>query len=385
MVQLLSPEQELLQETALAWARREIEPLAARMDAEDWLPEDIFRRLGEQGFLGLGIPEEYGGSGGGLLDGLLVCQQLARVHAGLALSYGAHLNLCAHNLLRNGTERQRQAFVRPLATGEAVGALAITEPDAGSDATGIHTTVRREGDFYILDGTKMFITNGSIADILIVYAKTAPDRGARGITAFVVTSDLPGFKVSRTLDKMGMRGSPTAELVFDGCRVPAANVLGEINKGVAVMMTGLDLERAFLAGLSVGLAEEALALSVEYARQRRQFGRRIGDFELVQAKLADMYAELEAARLLVYHAAVEAEAEVARGGSARRVAAAAILFASDVAMRAADQAVQIHGGYGYTKEFAVERIMRDAKLMQIGAGTSEIRRLIIGRDLMGGS
>ncbi|MDI3316640.1 MAG: acyl-CoA dehydrogenase family protein [Bacillota bacterium] len=380
---MLTEAQRLLAETALEWARAEVEPRAAEMDARDELPPEVWRGLAEQGFLGLGIPEAYGGSGGSLLDGLLVCEQLARVSAGLALSYGAHLNLCAHNLYRNGSEEQRRRFLPGLASGERVGALALTEPDAGSDAVGLRGTARREGDVYVLDANKIFITNGPIAGLFLVYAKTAPERGAHGISAFVVEGATPGFRVVRKLEKMGMRGSPTGELLFDGCRVPAENLLGEENGGVAVMMSGLDLERAFLAGLSLGLAEEALERSLAYARERRQFGLRIGDFELVQAKLADMFTEVEAARLLVYRTARLAEEAFAQGRSVHKEAAAALLFASDVAMRATEQAVQIHGGYGYLRELPLERMMRDAKLMQIGAGTSEIRRLIIGRELVG--
>ena len=375
--ELLTDEHRLLRDTVLAFARREIGPIADDIDRDDAFPPDLFRRLGDLGVLGVTVPREYGGAGADLLSGVLIIEQLARVSASVALSYGAHANLCVNNLYQNGNEAQRRAYLPGLCSGELVGALAITEPNAGSDATGISTTAVLDGDDFILNGSKMFITNGSIADVVVMYAKTDPAKGAHGITTFIVEKSFPGFSVSRKLDKWGHRGSPTAELVFDDCRVPRANVLGQIDEGVGVMMRGLDIERVFIAGESIGIAEEALALAVDYARQRRQFGQPIGSFQLIQGKLADMYTQVEAARALVYQTAVRAERE-----PVHKEAAAAILFAAEMSTRVALDAMQIHGGYGYLNELPLGRFVRDAKLLEIGAGTSEIRRLIIGRELL---
>jgi isovaleryl-CoA dehydrogenase len=368
----------MLQATVRAFATREIAPVAAEIDREDRMPPGMFRQLGSLGILGVTVPEAYGGAGADLLAGVLTIEEIARASASIALSYGAHANLCTHNLYRNGTEDQRRRYLPGLCDGTLVGALALTEPNAGSDSVAIETSARRDGDDYVLNGTKMFITNGSVADVLIVYAKTTPAAGAHGITAFIVESGYPGFTVARSLDKLGHRGSPTAELVFDDCHVPAANVLGEVDDGVRIQMSGLDIERVFLAGEPIGIAESALDASLSYARQRHQFGRPIGGFEMIQAKLADMYTQLEAARWLVYRTAVMAEA----GGSVARDAAAAILFASEMATKVCLDAIQIHGGYGYLNELPLGRYLRDAKLMEIGAGTSEIRRYIIARELL---
>jgi isovaleryl-CoA dehydrogenase len=368
----------MLRATVRSFADREIAPIAAEIDREDRMPEGMFGRLGALGILGVTVPEDYGGAGSDLLAGVLAIEELARASASIALSYGAHANLCTHNLYRNGTEAQRRRYLPGLCDGTRIGALALTEPNAGSDSVAIETSARRDGDDYLLNGTKMFITNGSLADVLIVYAKTAPAEGAHGITAFIVESGFPGFSVARTLDKLGHRGSPTAELVFDDCRVPAANVLGELNEGVRIQMSGLDIERVFLAGEPIGIAGSALDASLKYARQRHQFGRPIGSFEMIQAKLADMYTQLEAARWLVYRTASLAE----QGGSVAREAAAAILFASEMATKVCLDAIQIHGGYGYLNELPLGRYLRDAKLMEIGAGTSEIRRYIIARELL---
>ncbi len=375
--ELLTDEHRLLRDTVLAFARHEIGPIADDIDRDDAFPAHLFRRLGDLGVLGVTVPREYGGAGADLLSGVLIIEQLARVSASVALSYGAHANLCVNNLYQNGNEAQRRAYLPGLCSGELVGALAITEPNAGSDATGISTTAVLDGDDFILNGSKMFITNGSIADVVVMYAKTDPAKGAHGITTFIVEKSFPGFSVSRKLDKWGHRGSPTAELVFDDCRVPRANVLGQIDEGVGVMMRGLDIERVFIAGESIGIAEEALALAVDYARQRRQFGQPIGSFQLIQGKLADMYTQVEAARALVYQTAVRAERE-----PVHKEAAAAILFAAEMSTRVALDAMQIHGGYGYLNELPLGRFVRDAKLLEIGAGTSEIRRLIIGRELL---
>ncbi|MDE3094496.1 MAG: acyl-CoA dehydrogenase family protein [Chloroflexota bacterium] len=377
MTALLTDEHRLLRDTVRSFARRELAPIAADIDRDDAFPPDLFRRLGELGVLGVTVPREYGGAGADLLAGVLVIEQLARASASVALSYGAHANLCVNNLFANGTEEQRRAYLPALCSGECIGALALTEPEAGSDATGITTTAVADGDDFVLNGTKTFITNGSIAGVFVLYAKTDPARGAHGITAFIVERGFPGFSVSRTFDKFGHRGSPTAELRFDDCRVPRRNVLGRVDDGVAVMMRGLDIERVFLAGEPLGIAEEALALAVEYAKQRRQFGQPIGSFQLIQAKLADMYTQVEAARALVYQTAVLAER-----GEVHKEAAAAILFAAEMATRVSLDAMQVHGGYGYMNDLPLGRLIRDAKLVEIGAGTSEIRRLIIGRELV---
>ncbi|MHB8514666.1 MAG: acyl-CoA dehydrogenase family protein [Dehalococcoidia bacterium] len=374
---LLTDEHRLLRDTVLSFARRELAPIAAEIDRTDAFPPDLFRRLGALGVLGVTVPPAYGGAGADLLAGVLVIEQLARASASVALSYGAHANLCVNNLYANGTEDQRRTYLPALCSGEHVGALALTEPEAGSDATGITTSAVADGDDFVLNGTKTFITNGSIADVFVLYAKTDPARGAHGITAFIIERDAPGFSVSRTFDKFGHRGSPTAELRLEDCRVPRRNVLGKVDAGVAVMMRGLDIERVFLAGEPLGIAEEALALAVEYAKQRRQFGQPIGSFQLIQAKLADMYTQVEAARALLYETAVLADR-----GDVHKEAAAAILFTSEMATRVSLDAMQIHGGYGYMNDLPLGRLVRDAKLLEIGAGTSEIRRLIIGGELL---
>ncbi|MBI4571056.1 MAG: acyl-CoA dehydrogenase family protein [Chloroflexi bacterium] len=373
---LLTEEHRLLRQTVLAFARRELGPVADEIDRNDAFPPDLFPRLGALGILGVSVPPEYGGAGADLLSGVLAIEQLARVSASVALSYGAHANLCVHNLYTNGTEEQRRAYLPGLCSGELIGALAITEPNAGSDAMGIETRAVADGDDFVLNGSKTLITNGSIADVFVLYAKTGA-AGERHMTAFIVERRFPGFSVSRVFDKFGHRGSPTAELLLEDCRVPRKNVLGRAGDGAAVMRRGLDIERAFLAGESLGIAEEALALSIDYAKERHQFGQPIGSFQLIQAKLADMYTQIEAARALVYQTAVLAEQ-----GDAHKEAAAAILFASEVATRVALDAMQIHGGYGYLNELPLGRLVRDAKLLEIGAGTSEIRRLIIGKELL---
>jgi isovaleryl-CoA dehydrogenase len=368
----------MLRETVRAFAARELAPVAADIDRDDRLPDRIFPRLGALGILGVTVPAEYGGAGADLLAGVIAIEELARISASVALSYGAHANLCADSIARNGTPEQRARYLPALCTGEFVGALALTEPNAGSDSVSIQTVARRDGDEFVLQGTKMFITNGSIADVLIVYAKTEPTRGAHGISAFLVERGFAGFSVARTLDKLGHRGSPTAELLFEDCRVPAANVLGGLNEGLAIQMSGLDRERVFLAGEPVGIAVAALETSITYAKQREQFGQPIGNFQMIQAKLADMYTQLEAARSLVYRTAVAAQEH----GANPRDAAAAILFASEMATKVCLDAIQIHGGYGYLNDLPLGRFLRDAKLLEIGAGTSEIRRHVIARELL---
>lgn len=375
----LSDEELQLKEAARRFVRREIAPVAEKMDREDYFPREVFRHLGEEGFLGLTIPEEYGGLGLSYRVQALVLEEIARASPALALSVGAHSNLMADNLARNGTDEQRRRFLPALVTGEKIGALALTEPGAGSDAMGIRTRAERDGDHYVLNGSKQFITNGPVADVLIVYAKTDPEKAAHGISALLVERSASGFHVARSLDKMGMRGSPTGELGFQDVRIPASNLLGRENRGVEVMMGGLNVERAVLAGIPLGIMEECLDLATTYAREREQFGQKIGHFQLVAVKLANIWTDLQASRYLVY-AALDA---VARDKLSLRTSAAALTFASEASTRAALEAIQVWGGYGYMRDVPLERLARDAKLLEIGAGTSEIRRLIIASELLG--
>jgi len=375
----LSREDLDLREAAHHFVRKEIAPVAERMDREDYFPRDVFSRLGAHGFLGLTIPEKFGGLGLGYLAQALVLEEIARVSPALALSVGAHSNLFGDNVARNADDEQRAAFLPAIAAGEAVGALALTEPDAGSDAVSIRMRAERKGNGYVLNGTKQFITNGPVADSMLVYAKTAPDKGPKGISAFLVRRESPGFSVTKSLDKMGMRGSPTGELAFQDVEVPRDQLVGRENDGVRIMMSGLNVERAVLTAIPVGIMAECLDRSVTYARQREQFGQKIGKFQLIQAKIAAMHSDLEASRWLMYAAldAVKSESRMLRAS------ATALTFASEASTRVALDAIQIHGGYGYMRELPLERLARDAKLLEIGAGTSEIRRLIVARELLG--
>jgi isovaleryl-CoA dehydrogenase len=375
----LSREDLDLREAARRFARKDIALVTERMDREDYFPRDVFARLGAHGFLGLTLPEKYGGLGLSYIAQALVLEEIARVSPAFALSVGAHSNLFADNVARNADDDQRAAFLPPAAAGEAVGALALTEPDAGSDAVSIRMRAERDGNNYRLNGTKQFITNGPVADMMLVYAKTSPEKGQRGISAFLVRRDTPGFSVTRSLDKMGMRGSPTGELAFQDVEVPRDQLVGKENDGVRIMMSGLNVERAVLTAIPVGIIAECLDRSVVYARQREQFGQKIGRFQLIQAKLAEMYSNLEASRWLMY-AALESVKSDPRN---LRASAAALTFASEASTRAALDAIQIFGGYGYMRDLPLERLARDAKLLEIGAGTSEIRRLIIARELLG--
>jgi len=375
----LSDDEVALRDATREIVRREVAPVAEAMDREDRFPREVFLRLGEQGLLAPTLPTDVGGLGLSYRAQALILEEIARASPALALSVGAHSNLFADNVARNGSAEQRRRFLPEIASGKAVGALALTEPDAGSDAVSIRTRAERRGGEYVLNGSKQFITNGPVASTLLVYAKTAPERGPRGISAFVVRANAPGFTLSRSLDKMGMRGSPTGELAFRDVRVPVEDRLGEENEGVQIMMGGLNVERAVLAAIPVGILAECLERSVAYARQRVQFGQPIGRFELIQAKLADMYTDLAASRLLLL-SALDA---VVRNPSDRSASAAALTFASEASTRAALQAIQVHGGYGYVRDLPIERLARDAKLLEIGAGTSEIRRLLIARELLG--
>jgi isovaleryl-CoA dehydrogenase len=375
----LLPDEAELQSTVRRFVRKEVAPVADRMDREDYFPRDVFARLGEHGFLGPTILSDYDGLGQTYRAQALILEEIARVSPALALSVGAHSNLCADNLCRNGTPEQRRTFLPDLVAGRKIGALALTEPTAGSDAVSLRTRAERRGDHFVLNGSKQFITNGPVADTLLVYAKTRPAEGPKGISAFVVTRDAPGFSVSRSLDKMGMRGSPTGELAFQDCRVPATQLVGAENNGVSVMMSGLNVERAVLCAIPVGIMAECLERSLEYARQREQFGKKIGRFELIQEKLANMYAQLEASRLLLY----QALSSVAADKRSHRASATALTFASEASTRVALDAIQLFGGYGYMRDLPLERLARDAKLLEIGAGTSEIRRLLVARELLG--
>ena len=381
----LTEEQKLVKETAYQWALNEWGPLQQKIDEEDWMPPDTFKKLGEMGFLGVTIDPKYGGSGQDAMTEGLVMEQLSRFCPSLAMSAFAHSNLCVANIAKNANDSLKAKYLPGLVSGEKVGALGITEPGAGSDALGgMRMKAEKRGDKYILNGSKMFITNGNIADVILVYVKTASELGANGISAFIVEKDFSGFSTSRVLKKAGMKGSPTAELVFENCEVPAENLVGELNKGVGIVTSGLDFERICAAFICLGAAHQALEYSLQYAQERQQFGKPIGQFQLIQGKLADMYTQLEAARALTYQVAVAAQ-KAKRGGKGTaltRQAAAAVLFAGEMVSMVCNEAVQIHGGYGYCLEFPVQKLWRDAKLMEIGAGTSEIRRLIIARELL---
>ena len=375
----------ILRETIRKFAAKEIWPIAEEINMEDKWPEGMWQKLANLGIMGITVDEEYGGAGADLLSAVIVLEELSKASPAIALSWGAHANLCCNNLNHNASSDQKKKYLPALCTGEHIGALGLTEPNAGSDAVNIQTVAVRKGDHYVVNGTKMFITNGTEANTIILYAKTDKAKGAKGITAFILDTKCPGFSVSKKLKKLGHRGSPTAELILEDCIIPAENVIGEENGGIRVMMSGLDVERAFYAGEPIGIAETCLALSLEYARQRVQFGKPIAAFQLIQAKLADMYTQIEAGKMLCYKAAMLAD-QARRGGKGtdiHKLAAASILFNAEMAHRIADQAVQIHGGYGYMMEYPVQRFLRDSKLIEIGAGTSEIRRLIIARELLG--
>jgi isovaleryl-CoA dehydrogenase len=384
----LNEEQEEILSTSDRFAQAEFWPLQQRMDDEEWWPPEAMPALARMGFLGVTAPTQLGGAGGDFFTSGLITQGLARWNPAVALSYVAHENLCLNNIARNGSDEIRTRFLPRLCDGSAIGALGLTEPGAGSDALGsMATTARRDGDHYVLNGSKLYITNGPVADILLVYAKTDKSQGAKGISAFVVERDTPGFAVAQKLDKMGFRGSTTAELVFEDCRVPAANRVGDENTGVAVVMSGLDLERAIVAMINLGMAERAFALALDYAKTRKQFNRPIGEFQLIQGKLADMYTTIETMRTFCYRTLAEAnDLEIGGGGRGEihKLTAASILYAAEGCTRVMDHAVQIFGGAGYMRETEINRLYRASKLLEIGAGTSEIRRLIIGGELMRG-
>ncbi|HET9336034.1 MAG TPA: isovaleryl-CoA dehydrogenase [Sphingomicrobium sp.] len=368
-----------IRETTERFAREQIAPIAAEIDEKDEFPVALWPQMGELGLHGITVEEEWGGLGLGYLEHVVAQEEVARASASVGLSYGAHSNLCVNQIRRWANEEQKRKYLPKLINGEHVGALAMSEAGAGSDVVGMKLRADKSGNGYRLNGTKFWITNGSHADTLVVYAKTSPGEGSRGITTFIIEKGMEGFSIGQKVDKVGMRGSPTAELVFEDCFVPAENIMGPENGGVGVLMSGLDYERTVLAGIQLGIMQACLDTVIPYVRERKQFGKPIGAFQLMQAKVADMYVALNSARAYVYQVAKSCDA----GRTTRFDAAGAILLASESAFKVAGEAVQALGGAGYTKDWPVERYMRDAKLLDIGAGTNEIRRMLIGRELIG--
>ncbi len=371
---------DMLRATVQQFAADEIAPRAAEIDRTNQFPADLWRKMGDLGLLGITVPEEDGGAGMGYLAHVIAMEEVSRASGSVGLSYGAHSNLCVNQIKRNASPEQKRRYLPKLISGEHVGALAMSEPGAGSDVVSMRLTARRDGERWLLNGSKMWITNGPDADTLVVYAKTDAQAGARGITAFLIEKGMPGFTTAPKLDKLGMRGSNTCELVFEDCAVPAENVMGAEGRGVNILMSGLDYERAVLAGGSLGIMAACMDVVVPYVHERTQFGQPIGEFQLMQGKLADMYTTMQACRSYVY--AVAQSLDRGHGGSAaRKDAAGAILYASEKATWMAGEAIQCLGGNGYINDYPAGRLWRDAKLYEIGAGTSEIRRMLIGREL----
>ncbi len=373
----LGPEIDMLRNTVREFADDKIAPIAAEIDRDDRFPIELWPQMGALGLHGITVEEELGGSGMGYFAHCVAMEEVSRGSASVGLSYGAHSNLCVNQIRRNGSEAQRRKYLPKLMSGEHVGALAMSEPGAGSDVVSMRLRADKKGDRYILNGTKFWITNGHYADTLVVYAKTNPDAGARGITAFLIEKGMTGFTPAQKLDKLGMRGSPTSELVFEDCEVPAENVLGQVDNGVRVLMSGLDYERVVLAAGPLGIMQGCLDVVIPYIHDRQQFGQPIGEFQLIQGKVADMYTAASACRAYVYAVARACD----RGETTRKDAAGAILYAAESATKIALDAVQILGGNGYINDYPTGRLLRDAKLYEIGAGTSEIRRMLIGREL----
>ena len=370
---------DMIRDTVRSFASDEIAPRAAEIDETDVFPHDLWKKMGDLGLLGITVEEEQGGSGLGYLEHVVAMEEISRASASVGLSYGAHSNLCVNQLRRWGNDTQKAKYLPKLMSGDHVGSLAMSEPGAGSDVVSMRLKAEKKGDRYVLNGSKMWITNAPTADTLIVYAKTDADAGSRGISAFIIEKDMKGFSVAQKLDKLGMRGSETGELVFEDCEVPEENVMGPLNGGVEVLMSGLDYERAVLSSGPVGIMQACMDVVMPYIRERKQFGRSIGEFQLVQGKLADMYVRMNATRAYVYAVAQACD----RGQTTRKDAAGAILYAAENATQMALDAIQLLGGNGYINEYPTGRLLRDAKLYEIGAGTSEIRRWLIGRELFG--
>ncbi|MBT5070891.1 MAG: isovaleryl-CoA dehydrogenase [Porticoccaceae bacterium] len=368
---------DMLRDSVFQFCTQEISPRADDIDSSNEFPMDLWRKLGDMGLLGLTVDEQYGGTGMGYLAHSVAMEEISRASASVGLSYGAHSNLCVNQLHKNGTEQQKQKYLPKLCSGEHIGALAMSEPGAGSDVVSMKLTAQKQSDHYILNGNKMWITNGPDANTYVIYAKTDTSAGSRGITAFIVERDYPGFSRHQKLDKLGMRGSNTCELVFNDCQVPVENVLGGEGRGVAVLMSGLDYERTVLSGGPVGIMQACLDVVLPYIHDRKQFGQPIGEFQLMQGKIADMYADLNASRAYLYAVAKACDL----GQDSRKDAAAVIMFTAEKATQMALQAIQALGGNGYTNEYSTGRLLRDAKLYEIGAGTSEVRRMLIGREL----
>ncbi len=368
---------DMLRQTALSFAQKEIAPRAAEIDATNKFPRDLWPKLGDLGLLGITVEEEFGGSGLGYLEHCIAMEEISRASASVGLSYGAHSNLCVNQIRKNANDNQKKKYLPKLISGEHVGALAMSEPGAGSDVVGMKTRAEKKGDRFVLNGNKMWITNGPEADTLVVYAKTDPSAGPRGITAFLIEKGMKGFSTAQKLDKLGMRGSDTCELVFQDCEVPEENIVGGLHEGVRVLMSGLDYERTVLAAGSTGIMQACIDAVIPYLHERKQFGQPIGTFQIMQAKLADMYVTMNAAKAYVYSVARACD----RGETTREDAAGAILFAAENATKIALDAIQCLGGNGYINDYPTGRLLRDAKLYEIGAGTSEIRRMLIGREL----
>jgi len=368
---------EMLRDQVYQFAQNEIAPLAEQADADNQFPNQLWKKLGDMGLLGVTVPEQYGGSDMGYLAHTIAMEEVSRASGGIGLSYGAHSNLCVNQIYKNGNDAQREKYLPKLVSGEHIGALAMSEPNAGSDVVSMKLKAEKRGDKYILNGNKMWITNGPDAHTFVIYAKTDPSAGPKGITAFLVERDFPGFSRAQKLDKLGMRSSNTCELVFEDCEVPAENILGKEGEGVRVLMSGLDYERLVLSGGPLGIMQSCMDIVVPYIHDRQQFGQSIGQFQLVQGKVADMYTQMNAARAYVYTVAKSCD----RGETTRKDAAGAILYSAELATKMALDAIQLLGGNGYINEYPTGRLLRDAKLYEIGAGTSEIRRMLIGREL----